>query len=265
MTDTTVWPQDEGAQSSGERAPWRRFGTVRRGRLESGIAPAGGPGRYMTMESVTGEGGWESAFDVQPGVPYVLTWSLKTIGPGGYRAPEPRDDAQRKQFAYWEKFYARFNPEGRPFAWHNFVDFLGVELSWQDASGKTVATAGLPMAVERCDGLVGSPAFFEYIAKRADMSADWTPVWLPCQAPQGAARLVVRFTIRSRGEIDAGVAIADARLIAPPADKPGKGMIRLVVRTIDPDSGLGVPARLSVRNQAGEHFAPPHSFAVSAS
>jgi len=78
---------------------------------------------------------------VQPGVPYVLTWSLKTIGPGGYRAPAPLDEAQRKAFAYWDNFYTALNPEARPFLWHHFVDYLGVELVWQNASGGALAAA----------------------------------------------------------------------------------------------------------------------------
>ncbi len=249
-----------------ERIDWRAFGTITRGRMEKGTAPAGGPGEYLTMESVTGDGGWESApLAVKPGAPYVLAWSLKTIGPGGYVAPEPLDEAQRKSFAFWENIFSTFNREGRPFLWHRFVDFLGVELEWRDASNQTLSTAALPMAVERCDGLVGSPPFFEHVARRGDMSADWAPVWLPCQAPDRAARLVVRFAIRSRGQIDAGVALGGARLIAPPSDKPARGMIRLVIRTLDAQTGKPVSARLSVRNHAGEHFAPPHSFVVSAS
>ena len=266
MTDKTLLPAGGDPQGACAKIDWHAFGTITRGRMEKGGVSNGGPGEYLTMESLTGQGGWESApLMVTPGVPYVLTWSLKTIGPGGYRAPEPMDEAQRKAFAFWDNVFTAFNPEGRPFLWHHFVDFLGVELVWQDASGKTISMAALPMAVERCDGLVGSPPFFEYVARRGDMSADWVPVWLPCQAPTDAARLVVRFAIRSRGQIDAGVALGDVRLIAPPADKPAKGMIRLVVRTLDAQTGKPVPTRLSVRDHAGEHFAPPHSFVVRAS
>ena len=248
---------------------WHPFGTLTRGRLDRARGPQGGPTEYLLVDHITGDAGWEAdPLAVQADAEYVLTWSLKHTGPGGYRLPEPRDDLERREHAYWDQFMVEVgNPQVQPFLWYRFLDFLGVELEWRDAEGRTTATRRHPLsAAESCEGVFyNAQQFQEFLRNRDDFAKDWSPVWLRTQAPAGAAALVIRFRLTSRAEINAGIALSDVRLSpAVQSAPPPPGHCRYVIRTVDPQTGGRVPARIAMRDQHGTWFTPDHAFKVRA-
>jgi hypothetical protein len=246
---------------------WRPFGTVKRGRLDRAQGPQNGPAEYLLLDHLTGDAGWEAdALAVRPNAEYVLTWSLKRTGPGGYRLPDPRDDLERREHAHWDRYMIDAGmPHVQPFLWYRFLDFLGVELEWRDAEGRITAVRIHPLsAAESCEGVFyHADQFAEFLRNREDFSKDWMPVWLRAQAPADAASLIIRFRLTSRAEIDAGIALGDPRLRpAIRSGPPAPGHCRYIIRTLDPQTGDRVPARIAMRDAHGNSFMPDHAFKV---
>jgi hypothetical protein len=248
---------------------WHTFGSPTRGRLDRGPAPPGGPADILRLDGITGDAGWETdPLAVQADAEYVLTWSLKHTGPGGYRLPAPRDDLERREHAYWDRFMIEVGmPQVQPFLWYRFLDFLGVELEWRDAGERALAIRRHPLsAAESCEGVFyDAEQFREFLRHRADFTKGWSPVWLRTQAPAGAAALVIRFRLTSRAEVDAGIALSGLRLSpALQSGPPAPGLCRYVIRAVDPHTGARVPARIAMRDQHGAWFAPDPAFKVRA-
>ncbi len=237
------------------------------GRLERVTTPTGIPTEYLLLHGVVGRGGWETKpLSVGDTGEILATWLLKCVGPGGFTIPEARSAAERDEFEYWDKGLYPVDSLPRRILWHHFTDFIGLEVTWRGPNQRIIETRRYPMAVEPYELLGGSKVFDESYARRSDMTADWSPVWLRLSPPAGAESLVVRFVIESRSTADAGIAIGDCKLSAAVDHAtPATGMSRFVIRTIDPATKKLVPSRISMTGAKTGTVSPTSSFTVRAS
>ena len=237
--------------SVGDIITWHSFGKPERGELRECRGTGGAPAEYLVVENITGDCGWESGpLSVEPGSRYFLDWSIKCFGEGTFKAPETADEIQRVTFAFYENLEFGFH-------WYSVTDFIGVELVFFDAAGKELTCERYPMAVETHSNVLAGATKVDVMKYRNDFSRYWLPVWLAFRTPAQAAALTVRLRITSRAKINAGFAVAGAKLEKAVADeKPPEGSSRYVIKTIDTETREPVSARIAVRDGKGNSHHP---------
>lgn len=125
--------------------------------------------------------------------------------------------------------------------WRFRADFSGVSLLFSDGEGKSVQSINVPTS---CWQTVG-----------------WRPAWFQFRTPMDAAFVSVSFEIRTSEALPGRFHVRDLslqNLDAPLEPAVDHGV--LLMRVLD-EKGICTPARIYVRNAAGQTYTPPLAFA----
>ncbi len=126
--------------------------------------------------------------------------------------------------------------------WRFRADFSGIKLAFADSEGKLIQSTSHHTS---CWQTVG-----------------WRPAWIQFRTPLNAASLSVSCEIRSPDALPGRFHIRDLdlqNLDAPLEPAAGSGV--LSIKILD-EMGICTPARIYVRDTAGEAYTPPFAFAV---